>query len=151
MADTIRQQLIDSVDVRFKLIKVANGYNTDLGNSVYHWKAVSYEEADLPLIEYRDLTNESSIGPNPTHDHRLNIEAEIVASAGNTTAAQIRKMIADAKKAIGTDLRWSGLAITTEPINDSMVIEQNEKIIGGAKINFAIIYRTVAWDEYTSL
>lgn len=151
MADTIRQRIIDAIDERFKLIRIVNGYNTDLGNSVYQWKAVSYEVADLPLIEYRDLTNESVIGPNPTHDHKLNIEAEIVASAGNTTAAQIRKMIADVKEAIGTDLRWGGLAITTEPVNDLMVIEQNEKIIGGVKINFAIIYRTVAWDEYTSL
>ncbi len=151
MADTIRQQIIDAIDERFKLIKVVNGYETNLGNSVYQWKAVSYEGADLPLIEYRDISNESGIGPNPTHDHRLTIEAEIVVAAGNTTAAQIRKMIADVKKAIGTDLRWGGLAITTEPISDSMVIEQNEKIIGGVKINFTIIYRTMAWDEYTNL
>ena len=57
-------------------------------------------------------------------------------------------LIADLQKAIGVDTTWGGLATRTNPISSSLVVDQEDKIIGGATVTFTIDYVTKKWDPY---
>ena len=52
---TIRQQIMDAIETRFEGISVANGYNSDMGLHVSHWKATALNADDFPALEYRDI------------------------------------------------------------------------------------------------
>lgn len=140
---SMRQQIIDAMDARFKAIKIANGYNTDLGNKVYRWKTTAIEAGETMALIYRDLTADVFESAHNKHDHRLSCEAEIIALAGTITDNEVRKMLADVIKAIGANPFWSGLAITTKITGHSIdAIEQMDKIVGGGKVTFEVHYRT---------
>lgn len=150
MADSKRQLIINAVDTRFKTILVSGGYETDLGQNVFEWRTAALPVANLPGIVLRDpecsVSSDVAIGQ---HEYELKVEAEINVAEGSSTPGEIRKMIADVIKAIGVDITWGGLAQRTEPIEDTINMDQKEKIIGGALVSFLIIYRTNAWNAYT--
>lgn len=146
MADSKRQQILSAIDTRLKTIKTINGYETNLGNKIYAWKATPLDDVDLPAAEYRDIANDH-FKPAPIGSFRwaLTIEIGVITASGTTTISDIRKMIGDVYKAIGTDITWSTLAQWTEQPSDKVEIEQQEKTIGGAKIVFQIIYDAAKW------
>ena len=147
MADSIRQQIINAVDARLKTITTVNGYNHNLGFNVFEWRDTSLSDPELPALIYRDISCETVY--LEAHRHRLHIEVELVIK--DISASAVRKMIADVLKAVGTDVQWSLLAINTHPEGDEMMVKQADKIIGGAIVRFAIEFRTVEWDPYTTI
>ena len=147
MPTSIRQQIINAVDARLKTIKIANGYNYDLGNNVFEWRDAPLSDSNLPALIYRDLSCDTEY--LETHRHKIHIEVELVIK--DTLASAVRKMIADVLKAIGVDPQWSNLAINTHPEGDEMQVKQSEKIIGGASVKFAIEFRTKEWDPYVTI
>lgn len=150
MADSTRQQIINAVDTRLKTIKIVNGYETDIGLNVNRWKATAVESDKTEELIYRDISEEITAENTVIgrHEHTLHIEAEIITKAGSISDNQIRKMIADMDKAIGVGETWGGLAQRTIPEGNEMSIRQMDKIIGGAMVRFAIIYRTNRWNPY---
>ncbi len=149
MADSKRQDIIDALDTRLRTILTAGGYETDLGSNVFEWRATALQESELPGLIYRDISCEPVENTASLYqEFFLNIEVEIITVSGSTTASQIRKMIADVYKAIGTDDKWGGLALGTFSDGDEMNIEQAEKIIGGATVSFHVHFATVEWDPY---
>jgi hypothetical protein len=138
-----RQQIVNAVDARFKAIKIANGYNTDLGNKVYRWKSTDIDRIETMALIYRDLKAPVLDAPHNKSDHNLLFEADIIAKAGTLTDDEVRKMLDDVNKAIGVDWTWGGLAIRTAIIENAISdIEQADKIVGVGKIIFEILYRT---------
>jgi hypothetical protein len=149
MADSIRQSIVNAVDARLKTIKIANGYETDIGLNVNRWKAIPVSSDKEYELIYRDVSCETVY--LEAHRHKLHFEVEAIIKAGSISDNQVRKMLADILKAIGVDPQWSNLAINTHPEGDEINILQTEKIIGGTIIRFAIEFRTKEWDPYTTI
>jgi hypothetical protein len=156
MADSIRQKIFDLVIARFRGILTTGGYETNLGQQVFGWRDLVNKplmETELPAINLRDV--KCTIDPQTAGiwHHQLEIEADIIASSGTTTAQDVRKMLADVYKSIGVDRFWTdggGIrrAFNTEPKTDEIAVEQESKVVGGARINFVIHYRTKSFDAY---
>lgn len=145
MTDSIRQQLIDKVEARFKTILKTGGYKTDVGAHVFDWLDRALADNELDAIIYRDIINE--IEPETIHDYtnKLQLHIEVKTKKGKDTAKQVRMMIEDVYKAIGTDDRWDNLAIDTQPVSEEMDIQQFDKIEGSANIIVIIEYTTDKW------
>jgi hypothetical protein len=177
MADSIRQQIIALVKERFQSIRTANSYETELGAHVFVWRdldKVPVSEAELPLLNIRDLRRETEpqVSGRADHHHTLFLELEIVAgvtnAGGNTDAAvQVRKCISDLEEAINAVTNgWAGtywanstpdandptkgtkLAFLTLPMDDEMVVDQSGRTISGAKMRIKIQYRNQRWNPY---
>lgn len=141
-----RQQIVDAIKTRFQGITIANGYNSNLGSNVFEWRVTNLNNTEFPACVYRDVTNIRQEGAIGSFRWALNIEIQLITDGG-TSAAEIRKIIADVYKAIGTDSKWSGIAVTTEqPESDEMDVEQHEKKQAGALIKLSIIYDAPRWE-----
>lgn len=145
MADSIRQQIIDKIDTRFKAIKITGGYKTNIGNNVFDWLARDLADTELDALIYRDKRNEVSWTEFGAIANRITLEIEIKTKSGSTTAKQTRMMIEDVYKAIGTDETWGGLALITIPKSEEMDLEFSDKKIGSATITVEIEYATATW------
>jgi hypothetical protein len=151
MADSIRQRIAAALDARLKGILVASGYETNLGRNVFAWRVPDLQEAELPAAIWRDTDCDDSsatIGTIGFHLHSLKMEIDLREADGTSTPASIRALIADLQKAIGVDTTWGGLAIRTNPLSSAIVVDQEEKIIGGANVTFTIDFYTRKWDPY---
>jgi hypothetical protein len=150
MPDTIRQQIITSVDARFKTVLVTNGYQTDVGANVFDWRAEALEEGDLPALIYRDTVCSTEISNISSYTHKMTVEI-IAVVANDTPMAIIRNIIADLDKAIGVDDRWGGLAILTERTGDESWIEIDDKKYAGCRVTVVITFRTLGWNDYVQI
>jgi hypothetical protein len=154
MPDTIRQQIITAFDTAMKVILVTGGYSSDLGLNVFPWRdtALDIENDEFPAIVYRDVSEEA-IPPEQVgfgkHQFKLNLDVLIFCEEGATTPEEMRLMIADIYKAVGLNQQWNGLAFWTEPVLDQILIQEEKNIIGGARIQFQILYRTARFDPFS--
>lgn len=147
--ESVRQRLINAIDAKLRTVTIANGFETDMGNHVFHWKASDFSQSDLPLVEYRDVACDVvEGGPMGLHTFALTMEVEVVTAGGSATPTEIRKAIADVYKVIGQDVQFGGLAINTEPTGDEIKVDQADRVIGGALIRFKVVYRTRLFDPY---
>lgn len=141
-----RQNIVNALKSRLQSIMVAGGYSSNLGSNVYEWRVKPLENANMPAIVFRDVRNSRVDGAIGRFTWALSSEIQIITS-GSTAASDIRGMIADVYKAIGTDDKWGGLAITTEqPDSDEIDIEHTEKVYAGALIRLSILYATSKWE-----
>lgn len=145
MPDSIRQQIIDAIDTRFKAITTTNGYKTNIGVHVFDWLDRELADSELDALIYRDTVNEIIQGTIHDYSNQLHLEIEVKTKNASTTAKQVRMMIEDIYKAIGTDDRWSGLAIDTQPVSETIDIQEWDKIMGSATIVVVIEYDTDKW------
>lgn len=147
MADSIRQRIITAVDTRLKAMLTTGGYELNLGRSVHEWRSTPFDEGDLPAVVYRD-TNEVVEVTVGRHDHRMELEIEMVLS-GSTAPATMRKAVADIVKAVGADVTWGGLAFDTGYAgSENIAVMQNERRIAGVLMRFVVSYATVPFDNY---
>jgi hypothetical protein len=152
VSDSKRQQIINAIDTRLKTILTTGGYNTNAGWHVDPWLPETSEIADSIALVYRDPDENNSAATEGSlgyHRHQLNIEIEIRVAAGSVTVATARKVLADIETAIGTDPKWSALAIGTYPGSNKIETAQNSNIVSRATMNFTITYQTKAWNPYT--
>ena len=149
MPDSIRQQIINKIDERLKTIQIINGYETDAGKNVFHYKENPFEQANLPCIEYRDISDSPEYLSFGLFLHVIMLEIRAYANGVNVDKT-IRKIRADIEKAIGTDLTWDGLAEDTRQINISQDIdlEHKEKKNAGILFPIAIEYVSEGWSPY---
>lgn len=153
MADSIRQLIITALDTRLKTILVSGGYATNLGWNVFEWRSTDLQESELPALIYRDISSGEALaitimGASSKREYPLDVEIEVKGADGSTTPAQMRSMIADVIKAIGTDPTFGGLADMTEYNGDETSVLQEDKIMGSTLMRFRIIYRTKIWNPY---
>lgn len=142
--NSIRQQIINLVDNRFKTILVTGGYKMNLGNNIFAWRDTPIQLSEMPALVYSDrLENKESLtfGKNI---RKLTIDVVVYA----VTTAQIRECIADIEKAVYTDETWGGLALSTEFDANEMEIEQLEKYFAATKISIVVNYTTQMNDPY---
>lgn len=141
MADAISQQIMDAIGIQLQGITVANGYVSNVGNSVFADRVTPLTETELPGIIYRDPDeDEESLTMGYQH-MTMKVEIE-VATYGPTAPKDVRNiLIADVKKAVRANLSWSGLALDTRITGRSMQVEHMERLIAGAVIRLEIDYR----------
>jgi hypothetical protein len=153
---SVRQQIIDAMKTRFAGITKANGYNSDLGNSVLDWdtETSGSDPSDwkLPFCNIKDGNSECFIEVMGLFSHELAIDIEVFCTKGKSTAAEIRLILEDIFAAIGVDDTWGGLAqYTMFEDNDgtrrsiNLVVEQYNKTIARATIKTKVLYRTNYW------
>jgi hypothetical protein len=146
MTDSIRQQIITAIDTRLKTILTTGGsYKTDAGLHVFDWLDRDLADSELDAIIYRDRTNEITPETIQNYSNKVTIEIEAKTKQATDTARQIRKIVEDIYQAIGTDDRWGGLAIDTQPVSEEIDIQQTDKIAGSAKLTIAIEYEKEKW------
>lgn len=147
MPDTIRQQIISTVDTRFKTILVANGYQTNLGDHVFEWRTKEnpLSASELDGLIYRDTDEEKIEGAGSNFENTVKVEIEI----SSTSPSQIRKCLADLEKAAFVDRFWNGLAIRTRLSGNKSAKTQKENIFVASQVILEIDYLTVMGDPYT--
>jgi hypothetical protein len=145
VTDSIRQQIIEAIDTRFKAILKTGAYKTDIGQHVFDWLSRDLDPAELPALIYKDISNAISVDTLVLYNNKITLEIELKAETAGTTAESLREMIEDVYKAIGTDDTWGDLAIDSEPVSEEMTMEQADKIVGSAKLTIEIEYRTPKW------
>lgn len=145
---TIREQIVRAVGERLESITIDNGYQTNLGDSVFGWLSAPLNSDDPVSLIYRDRKN-TVIRAIGCHEHTLTIEAIlIIAKAANLET--VRNMIADVTQCVGVDVTWGGLAQDTGPVWDEEIeIEHSGKKMAGVSIKFNIEYTTAPFDPYT--
>lgn len=143
---TKRQQVVEALDTLLKTILTTNGYETDLGNNVFEWRATPLAEDETPGIIWRDTadTIDLTIGEN---QHNLNFEILLFAQ-GTTAPSTIRKMIADVVKAIGSDLTLGGLVEDIKQNSENIGTDQAERFNAVAMLTFTVIYTTEPFNPY---
>lgn len=145
MADSIRQQIITALDARLKTITIANGYNTDAGLHVYDWLDRALADTELDAIIYRDPSCDINHGLAVAYINKVRVEIEAKTKQAGNTAERLRHILEDICAAINTDETWAGLAENSEPLENSMDIQQDEKIKGSATLQIEIEYTTDKW------
>jgi hypothetical protein len=142
MTDSIRQQIVDEIDSRFKGI-------TAFGENVFGWRTNELDETELPALCYKDVSEESINSNFGYQDFWMTIEVVIVVEEGSVSAETIRNFIADVLVAIGMDITWGNLAMLTEPISDEIIVKEDSNVIAGARIAFRIQYRIKSFNPYS--
>jgi hypothetical protein len=150
-----RQLIFDAVLTRLRSIRVAAGYASDLGTSVFAWRdtaASPFSESELPAANVRDPSRKSIQITTSQHQHNLQLEVDIACAAALPDQV-LRTLLADVECAVGQDTRWIAdgqiLALRTLPTDDQIDTAQQAQTIGGARYRFEIEYRTTSFDPYT--
>lgn len=157
MADSIRQKLISAMVARMQTILTTNGYETNLGNHVADWQT-NWDESELPALSVCDLVAEEDgdedgdpFAQGALTMHTLPVQFRIFTNS-NTPATELRKMIADVKKAIKTDWRWTvagkKLALKTIPKRSGLIVSEQNFEVAGAAVEVEVLYLTKLFDEY---
>lgn len=146
-SDTIRQQIMDAVRIRFSNILVANGYKTDIGNNVFEWRDADIEAAKLPAIKYRDSDGSIEAITVGEVENHIKVEVEI-STAGSAGLDELRNAVADMTLAIGVDVTFGGLAQDTSLFNDNYSIEHVENKYYRAALSFDITFTTDRFNPY---
>jgi len=140
----IRQQIVDAIKTRFEGITVANGYSFDI--DVFKERKTQICHEELPALVFMDTgisEAEGSIGGFRWH---LNILVWLSAEGG-TSNDDIRKMLADVYKAVGSDYTWGGLALyTMQPEGDEIFLDHEGNKITGAQVKLKIVYDAPPWE-----
>lgn len=153
---TIRQKIVDKLDLRLAAISVANGYNTELGSRPRAEWPTAFQEDELPAVGMFDLVNRStqSIPREKRIPNALPLQVRLFLKR-DTTPAEARKMIADVMKAIITDPvsgqrdpTWGGLAIDTKPDEDGFIIPEGTFQIDGAAVGFTVEFYSEPFNAY---
>jgi hypothetical protein len=145
---------MDAIVTRMKTIKTAGGYNSNLGTSIHEWRDTDnspFGVDELPALNLRDADVDIYTEVISQWSHYLNVTFEVYCVHTKTIAKEIRKLVEDVLKAVGTDSKWSTLALYTdfEAIEGgkhmNIKIETNEREIARAIFKLVVLYRTNYW------
>jgi hypothetical protein len=142
-----RADIMAAFVTRMQGITIVGGYATDIGKKVTEWKLTPYGASETEGLDIKDVGNtpDPDFAASGVWAWRMKIKVLVLAVKGTTTGTYIRSVIADILKAVGTDITWGGLAITTHQPEDNMVVDEQGKIIGDAEVDVEISYNTPRW------
>lgn len=154
MPTSIRQQIVNAIAVRFATILAAGGYETDIGARVTQWSTTPIDERTLKGVDIADVEETTTDEVTRHQDHVLTIHAVVHAKEGASTAAYLRKAIADIWRVIGADRYWTVSSVRlaiggTKPLKSEILINQAGEITGGARIQFQVLYRTATFNPFS--
>lgn len=142
------QELSAVILDRFQGIRVADGYQTNLGMSVHEWRTAAVDpenETDVLNVRQSDEVIQDTIGED---HHRLRVRCELIV-VGEDAPTRIKAARADVLKAISTDLTWGGLAEHTSPGETSeLQLDHASRKVIGLVVEFIVHYVTAPWSAY---
>jgi len=157
MAATIRQQIIDAIAARLKLIQLGDSFTvngatvscrSNIGDSVEIWRTRPLGDKEGWAVVVRDLTGPidrtgegAEIG---RHLHRLAVKIDIVVK-DRTAPDLVREMLADVMTAIGSDPKWGGLARWTDVEESALEVDDTGARMAGASLSLTVTYKTTLW------
>lgn len=96
---SIRKAIVAAIIAHLKTITIANGYNTEIGNSVKDWSLSNIPIADLPCLEVNDPSEDT------VRKGQKNYNTLIITITGRTITDDIdtaRDLLADITLAMNT-------------------------------------------------
>jgi hypothetical protein len=146
---------MDAIVTRMKTIKTSGGYNSNLGTSVYEWRDIEntpFGIDELPALNMKDADVDIYTEVISQWSHYLNVTFEVYCVHTKTIAKEIRKLVEDVLKAVGTDPKF-GIATVSytdfEAVEGgkhmNIKIETNERDIARAIFKLVVLYRTNYW------
>lgn len=123
MAVSMWQQLFDALKVRLQSIRVANGYQTDIGENVMAWRDLSknpFTQQESPCCTVRDTQRSREVDADTIQAHYFQLSVEIVACAAAAFSSPpdnlARAIIADIDRALGLEAA-GGRRFTVNGVN----------------------------------
>lgn len=151
MADSVRQQIVEALKALLQTIRTINGYETELGANVSEWRTTEWQESELPGCDIRDPSEATEV-KGQYHYNTLDIEIEAKIK-GSTVTTEVRNVIAEITKALGTVTRTSTLGLLVTQIspvdNESLDMEQKDRKFSSTLMRFNILYRIKAFKPYS--
>lgn len=142
---SVRQTIIDNAAGRFMQVLVANGYETDIGQRVYHWKETGFNEKNCPCISFFDEKSEVEDSDNVYQYKKLRMDIGLVDVS--STDAVMRSYIRDILTMIGQDESWGGNAYETTLEGDETEKMQLDKAFWISQVTIFIHYKTERWED----
>jgi len=162
MAKSIRQQIVEYIIDKLKLISKTNGYSQDYA-TISEWKLSALAKLDLPAILLIDDSQDvTGYHENSMTDFTLHLVLSVFVkdnvSLNEQTGTKVyetpellRNYIADVYKCLGSDITCGGLAFDIQPQGDNMNLIQKNSVYGDIDLKFDVIYSTKSWDLYTQV
>jgi len=125
------------MESQLKQITKANGYNTDLGNSIYYWyegKAIQYEK---DAIIYRDRAHRFQ-KKNLYYEHSLDCEIQALLFQSEA----ISEVLQDILSAIAIDYTWDKTATNTDVTDARTEMGVYGKQILSLTVSLSTTYRS---------
>ena len=159
----LKKEIVKAVLARFRTIHTPD-YHTDLGDHFYLFRSGAFQDHELPagniIVGDSDPDGEFVTSDQNVTDYLLNLRVDLFCKSGSTSWEQLEDMIADVKKAIGVNDRWTAAAplltadiVTTVPGKETVIMEEEGAgvqllyIVAGGTIDFTIHFRTDKWAE----
>jgi hypothetical protein len=158
MPTPVRTRIVEAIKARMQTILVANGYETNLGQKVFVWRATDFEPAELSAggaLNIKDMACEVKEQTARIWHNILNVELVALGASADLTDELVGKFSGDLIKACGVDRHWTEAATSAKLAYNSGVsgyqfsIVHETKRIGGVKVNLAVHFRTPAFDPFT--
>lgn len=140
MADTIHKQIIDQLKAKVQLAKVVNGYQTNIGDNVYHQSPAPVTDGELPVCNILDRNVQFDPGAlSATHQHACRMETDIeIYTAGDTAVSDLYAAIGDVIKALGADRQLGGNATNIRLSEYTLQTDYTDQAVASAVLNFTI-------------
>jgi hypothetical protein len=140
MADTIHKKIIDQLKAKIQLIRINNGYATDLGANVYHQSPAPVTDGELPACNIRDENVIFDPGAlSGTHQHFCRLETQIdIYASGDNAISTIYAAIGDTIKAIGSDRTLGGNAVNVRLTDYTVATDYTDTAIASSALSFDI-------------
>lgn len=130
-----RQQIVDALDARLKAAVAS------VSSRVFCWRKTALTVAELPALIYQDGEATTEMEIIGLRTHRLNVTI-LYAAHTKTSARLSRAALDEICAALFSDQTLSGNAESIELVNHDINITQDDDILGAAKIEIIITYRT---------
>lgn len=148
---TKRQDIVDRLIALMGTVTTANGYETDIGLSVHDFET-HFQEEDLPALSVYDLVADVEFVNGNKKDGRgqqktLNLQLRIFAAA-ETKVTELRKMIGDVNKALGTDKRLGDTVLWINPTREGIIADEQTFEIAGAAVELEIAYLQDSFNDF---
>lgn len=146
---TKRQDIVDRLIALMETITTGSGYLTNIGASVHDF-VVHFQEEDLPALSVCDLVADIEF-VNQQIEARgqrktLNLQLRIFA-ASNTKITELRKMLGDINKALGTDKTLGETVLFIRPTKEGIIADEQTFEVAGAAFEIEIGYLIDSFDE----
>lgn len=140
-----RQTMMAALKTQLETITTANGYNTNLGASIYEWRGYPADTSDMPLAIMRDNEHKVENGYHE-HNHELSVDVEIIAS-GSSVVSEMRKMLADVYDALGGGITLGNCVYSIDYNGDSLVLVHEEQKIMSGTVALVLRFKSGAFDS----
>jgi len=148
------QTLVDRILARFALIKIADGYQTNLGLALKEWQTTPVDDTELTekpaILLVRDFVATRQPDKDGENSSRHTWKTQIVVDAVLQESAQSpvegRKALSDLRKAVGVDPTWGGLARRSEESSEKLMLDKEGGNVAGVQLIFYVVTSRKPWE-----